>query len=498
MRTLTKILSVAIKELRELLRRPLLVLTLVLGPLAIMVAFGIGSDARFPPPRVIIVVPPGQERPRLLRDYEREFQQSISIADYTSDEEHAREQLRRNRVDAVLILPPTPYETIARGEQAEIEVVYNEIDPARRWLIPDFIRSMASDINREIFLQGAREQRTALEDSSRELDLALRGLDTAISAVGRGNREDALRAVQGGAQGVANLERALELLGPQAEAIRLPVERARARLDQAEERLAQAEDVLATPDPRPPSEQLGLAQTRRDLARLQEALEQFTDVPPEVAISPLGVRPEYTARLRPDLVVFFAPVMLALLVQHTAVSLGALALVRERLANTFELYAIAPISPLQLLLGKYLAFVAFTLAIGGTMLVVLMGGLGVPVFGDWWRVALVVVLLALSSVGLGFTLSLLASSEQQAVQFAMLSLLGIVFFSGFALPLDGLRMPALVFSYSLPATYGGDLLQDIMLRGLPGSLTFLLILAGLAAGLFALSLGLLRWRTRAA
>ena len=178
--------------------------------------------------------------------------------------------------------------------------------------------------------------------------------------------------------------------------------------------------------------------------------------------------------------------------------MGALALVRERLANTFELYTIAPITPLQLLLGKYLAFVAFTLAIGGTMLAVLMGGLGVPVFGDWWRVALVVVLLALSSVGLGFTLSLLASSEQQAVQFAMLSLLGIVFFSGFALPLDGLRMPAIAFSYPLPATYGGDLLRHVMLRGLPGSTMFLLILAGLAAALFALSLGLLRWRTRAA
>ncbi len=495
MGALTKVLSVTIKELRELVRRPLLILTMILGPLAIMVAFGIGSDATFPPPRVIIVVPPGQERPRLLRDYEREFQQSLAIADYTTDFEHAREELRRNRVDAVLILPPAPFETVASGEQAEIEVLYNEIDPARRWLIPDFVRSMASVFNREIFLHGAREQQGALDDSSRELDLALQVLDRAIPAVERGDRDEARRLLAETGATLDRLDEGLALLGAEAEVVRAPVERAQPRLDRAGERLARAEDVLATPDPRPPSEQLGLAQTKRDLERLQEALQRFSDVPPEVAISPLGVKPQYTGRLRPDLITFFAPVMLALLVQHTAVSLGALSLVRERLADTFEMYSIAPISALQLLLGKYHAYGFFSLVIAAAMLGVLLAGLGVPVFGDAWRVALV---LALTSVGLGFALSLLAGSEQQAVQFAMLSLLAIVFFSGIALPLDALRLPALVFSYALPATYGGNLLQDVMLRCPPGNSLFLLILATLAAGLFGLCLTLLRWRMRAA
>jgi len=498
MGALTKVLSVTLKELRELARRPLLILTMILGPLAIMVAFGIGSDATFPPPRVIIVVPPGQEQPRLLRDYEREFQQSLAIADYTTDLEHARTELRRNRVDAVLILPPAPFETVASGEQAEIEVLYNEIDPARRWLIPDFVRSMASDINREIFLQGAREQQGALDDSARELDLALQVLDRATSAAERGDREEARRLLAQTGATLDRLDEGLALLGAQAEVVRAPVERAQRRLDRAGERLARAEDVLATPDPRPPSEQLGLAQTKQDLERLQEALRRFSDVPPEVAISPLGVKPQYTGRLRPDLITFFAPVMLALLVQHTAVSLGALSLVRERLTNTFEMYTIAPISAMQLLLGKYLAYVFFSLVIAAAMLGVLLAGIGVPVFGDAWRVALVLALLALTSVGLGFALSLLAGSEQQAVQFAMLSLLAIVYFSGIALPLDALRLPALLFSYALPATYGGNLLQDVMLRGLPGNSLFLLILATLAAGLFGLCLALLRWRMRAA
>ena len=495
---LTQVLTVTLKELRELLRRPLLVLTMILGPLAIMVAFGIGSETTFPPPKVIVVVPPGQEKPRLLQDYQRQFEQAVRVAEYTSDREHARRQLRLNRVDAVLILPPTPYETIAGGERAQIGVLYNEIDPARRWLVPEVIRSMDSDINREVLLQIVREQQEGLEDATREIDLALRVLDASISTVERGNREEAEQAVQQAQTALRRLEEGLELVGPVAGSFRPSVERAQTRLDRSLERLEQAEQVLATPDPRPPSEQLGLAQTRRDLASLREALERFTSVPPEVAISPLAVEAEYTARLRPDTITFFAPAMLALLIQHTAVSLGALALVRERLALTFELYVVAPISNLRLLLGKYVAYTLFTLLIGGALLGIMMAVLDVPVFGSPWRLALTLMLLALTSVGLGFALSLLASSEQQAVQFAMLSMLAIVFFSGIALPLDALRVPALIFSYALPATYGSDVLQDVMLRWLPGSQLFMLILGALAVALFALCLLLLRWRTRAA
>ncbi len=73
----------------------------------------------------------------------------------------------------------------------------------------------------------------------------------------------------------------------------------------------------------------------------------------------------------------------------------------------------------------------------------------------------------------------------------------MVFFGGIALPLDALRPPAIYLSYLLPATYAGRLLQDIMLRGLPGSDISILALASIAGGLFLIALGLLWWRTRA-
>ncbi|HEY8601113.1 MAG TPA: ABC transporter permease, partial [Thermomicrobiales bacterium] len=268
---------------------------------------------------------------------------------------------------------------------------------------------------------------------------------------------------------------------------------------EADRALQRADNTLATPDPRPIGEQIGLTQTRKSLQDLSTALDRLTSVPPEVAIAPLAADTEDVTRLNSDLISFYAPAMLALIVQHAAVSLGALAIVRERLSGTFELYQIAPTSNLQLLLGKYLAYFFFVLAVSALLLGVLISPLlRVPLFGDPWRVALTLVLMTLASIGLGLALSLLAVSERQAVQFSMLALLAIVFFGGFALPLDSLKQPALTVSYALPATYGGALLKDIMLKGLPGSNTFVIALGAMAGGLFLICLALLHWRTRPA
>ena len=73
--------------------------------------------------------------------------------------------------------------------------------------------------------------------------------------------------------------------------------------------------------------------------------------------------------------------------------------------------------------------------------------------------------LLAASIGFGLTLSLLARSEVQAVQFAMLALLAGLFFGGFFLDLDAFTYPVKLLSWALPVTYGVRLLRDVMLRG---------------------------------
>ncbi len=496
MAALIEILAVANKELRELLHRPALVLTLLVGPLLILIIFGLGSGGPTPPPRVIVVLPSGQEEPRLFEQYWGKFEQSLTITDYTDDEEYARNQLRRSVVDAVLILPPSPFETIAGGQRATITVLYDELDPLWRGLVPNYVRALAGEINRAIFLQTATEQRDALAGATSGLDSVVGVLDGAIVAMEREDWGAARGDVRVALDAIERLMPLLDRLGPQGVPLGAVVERAQARLAQIDALLRVLTEGGSAPSAVDGEADLGLTQTRRSLVGLREAIDAYTTVSPEVLLAPLAVEAKYVARLRPDFLTYFAPAIMALLIQHVAISLGALAFVRERLRGTFGLFTVAPISNARLLLGKYIAYLCFTYGVAAVILGVLLGGLGIPLFGAPARLLVAMLLLSLASIGLGFAFSLLASSERQAVQFSMFALLGIVFFSGFALPLTALRQPALTVSYALPATYGVILFQDVMLRGLPGSDIFYGVLAAMSIGAFCLCLGLLYWRTR--
>jgi ABC-2 type transport system permease protein len=86
--------------------------------------------------------------------------------------------------------------------------------------------------------------------------------------------------------------------------------------------------------------------------------------------------------------------------------------------------------------------------------------------GTWEAYALSLAILVFTSLGIGFVISLLATTDTEAVQYSMITLLMSVFFSGALISLNSLWLPVRTFSWILPATYGVQLLQNIMLRGL--------------------------------
>ena len=162
---------------------------------------------------------------------------------------------------------------------------------------------------------------------------------------------------------------------------------------------------------------------------------------------------------------FFVPAVIALLLQHIAVTLAGLSIVRERQDGPMELFRASPVSAFQLLVGKFLSFLILTLLLGAALTALVVYGLGVPMLGDWGFYALVVVALLCASLSLGFFVSLSAQTDSQAIQTSMVILLASIFFSGFFLALYHLWEPVQVVSWALPVTYGIELLQSVMLRG---------------------------------
>lgn len=219
---------------------------------------------------------------------------------------------------------------------------------------------------------------------------------------------------------------------------------------------------------------------------------------PQVIAAPTRAEPRNIAPLSPNVLAYFAPAVLALVLQHMGVTLTALSLVRERLSGAMDIFRVAPVRSLEILTGKYLAYAFFNLSIAALISFLLVGVLKVPLLGTPASMAEVVALLSFASLGLGLLISTVVDSERQAVQLSMLVLLASVFFSGFVLPLDQFITPLRIAAYTLPVTHGIQLLQDFMLRGGTNQPWELLALAGIGVVLFLLTSLTVRHNLRSA
>jgi ABC-2 type transport system permease protein len=253
-------------------------------------------------------------------------------------------------------------------------------------------------------------------------------------------------------------------------------------------------EELSTTNPDPQRVRERIGRVRQDLDDLDRLTQQFQSINPLVLASPFYPVVENQAPIPVSFTSFYAPGVLVLLLQHIAVTLAALSMVRERMLGTVELFRVSPVSPSEIMAGKYVSFMIFLGLVAAALLLLLSNNitiegwplsLGVPILGNYALLTLTIALVIFASVGLGFLIAGVTKSESQAVQLSMLVLLASVFFSGFFLRVETFWLPVRVLAHALPVTYGVSSLQVIMLRG--GSPTPVLLIALLMLGaLFAL------------
>jgi ABC-2 type transport system permease protein len=347
------------KELREVLRRPGVLFSLIVGPFAIMFIFGLGYSGYREPFLTEIVIPEGNDLPRDAAYYEDLAPGRLEVAAVTDDAEAAEERLRDLEIDLLIVAPENASAELREGRQTTIRVLWNQIDPVYDQLAGLATSILTSSLNAEIVEQAAAE---------------------------------GISFVEGELPAAAN-------------------------------------------------------------------------VPPEVIARPTTAETENIAPSDPAVLNFFGPAVFALVIQHLAITLTALSMVRERLSGQMDRFRVAPVSSMELLVGKYIAYAALSLAVTAIVGALLVGVLRVPMLGGWPIFVGIVLLLTFASLGVGLLISLVADSERQAVQLSMLILLASVFFSGFVLPVSDFADWTQYLAYLLPVTHGIATLQEHMLRG---------------------------------
>ena len=169
----------------------------------------------------------------------------------------------------------------------------------------------------------------------------------------------------------------------------------------------------------------------------------------------------------PDLkdIWFFVPGFGAFLLYGIALKLTAFVIVREREVGTIEALLVTPIRPIELMIAKMvpnLGLAVFDLA---TTFAIGIFVLGVPFRGSLLLFAVLAIVFAVGSLGMGLVISAMAQSQVQANQIASLMNIAVMFVSGFMFPATSLPWVLRLFGYTMPMTFFMPIVNGIMIKG---------------------------------
>jgi ABC-2 type transport system permease protein len=495
--SLVRTLSFFSKWLAEVLRQPALMVSLVLGPFLILLLFGLGTKVGgAPKPRTIVVdaLQAGQGQVRLqpgdVSDY-------LTIVGTSTDVDQALTALRGGQAELVVVLPSDPARAVSSGQRAKLQIYTNEIDPLRNSYAQAYLAYQIGELNQKTVrdaiaaAQRSAEQLPAMTAQARDYLARFRAAQ-ADAARARQELQAARAAITPLAdmadQITATLRAGVVFFPGLGEAL-ARAERLSASIQQLGELAARLDARLATASAVDAGQ---LAEFERRLDEVDAEAGQLRLIPPEVLAAPFELQYQTVAPHELSTIGFYAPAVLALLLQHLAVTLGALSMARVRLLGLMELLQTSPVRPSEVVVGNYLAFGSFCAVAGGVLTLLLAFFLRVPIVGPPWAFISLVTLLIIASLGLGFIISIVSHSEQQAAQIAMLILIASVFFSGFMIYLEAIEWPVRAVAYLLPTTYAIRGLRDVMLRGFLLTPVDLIALGAMSIGFFVLTVGLFR------
>ena len=459
---LIKVFSFFLKEVHDVRRQPRLLLSLVGGPLLVLAAFGATFRSANPFVSAVLVWPENGIPGINQEEAEKFIGTNFHLSKVTTDKEEALSMLDNGDVDVVQIIPEINLEQPGVNERPEIQVLSRTIDPnAEAW-----IRSLAygemNYINQQLLSQEASFAQEKAREVAGKLEIAQSQFEQIGQSLDAQNLENLAKTITELRPVLAGL---LAVLPPESFAqANLAPELSKLLQDIRilQDDVDELETALQASEPATQLERLN--STTAEIQSLRSTISTFVETPSKNILSP--VRETYT-NLRGGaypLVVFFAPAVLALLVQQLAITLASLGLVKERQMGAFEMFRVSPLKFSQILFGKSLAYILYV-TIAGIILVGLLTLLKVPFPTNIAQTLLLLVVLATASVGIGFLISATSRTDSQAIQLTMLVLLLSIFFTGFFLPIEGFNWPAWIIALLIPMTHAIEGFQELMLVG---------------------------------
>lgn len=178
-RIVIRVTSFIGKEMREVVRRPGMLFSMVLGPFLIMFLFGLGYSGFREPFATEIVIPADTALPRDPEYYSDLAPGRIEVTQISEDPAAAEERLRNRETDLLVVAPQNALLELRSGRQTTIRVLWNQVDPSNDALSVAATTVLVTSLNAQIIEQAAAAGITLAES---ELGPAVEGLAPEVVA----------------------------------------------------------------------------------------------------------------------------------------------------------------------------------------------------------------------------------------------------------------------------------------------------------------------------
>ena len=159
------------------------------------------------------------------------------------------------------------------------------------------------------------------------------------------------------------------------------------------------------------------------------------------------------------------PGLMGVILTMTMVLMTGLAMTRERERGTFETLLATPATPLEVLTGKIIPYVAIGLVQVTIILAASRWVFDIPMQGSLWLLYGLVLLFICANLTLGITLSSIARNQLQSMQMTIFFFLPSILLSGFMFPFQAMPGWAQAIGSVLPLTHFLALARGILLKG---------------------------------
>jgi ABC-2 type transport system permease protein len=159
------------------------------------------------------------------------------------------------------------------------------------------------------------------------------------------------------------------------------------------------------------------------------------------------------------------PGLMGVILTMTMVMMTGLAITRERERGTMENLLAMPLTPLEVMTGKIIPYIAIGLIQATIILLAARFIFEVPFVGSITALYGASLLFIACNLTVGITLSSLAGNQLQAMQLTFFYFLPNILLSGFMFPFRGMPEWAQWLGSVLPLTYYNRLVRGILLKG---------------------------------